>query len=817
MDILWRDARYGARMLVKTPVVAAVAIFSIALGIGANTTIFSLLNALILRPLPIREPGQLVRLSTTTPVNPDREGSLSLTMYQQIREHQRVFADLFAWTGGGIVNIEANGVKYAASISTVTGEYFSTLGIQPLLGRLIGPDDLSLNGGSPAAVAVIDYGCWQRRYHGDPAVVGKIIRVEDRPLTIIGVTPETFSGLIIDAALDVTVPIGYSGRTNYRDRNNLGLDIFARLKPGTTIEHARAQLESMWPAVLEASLPEGYVSAQREAFLARRIAVISASTGNSSLRTRYTRPLFVLMAMVGVLLLIACANLANLLLARAVGRRHEFGIRMAIGAGKWRLIRQMLTESLMLSVTGAVLGLLLANWASRLLLDFMWVGLVPLALDARPDLRVLAFTALASLVTGILFGVSPAWHIFRSEPAGSLQLNARTVRGGAMTLGKVLIGAQVALSLVLVIGAVLFVRTLDYLRSVDVGFRRDGLLLLRLFPQSGSEMQAMPGRVAYYQELAERMRGIPGVDSVSYSHMGPVLSYEYTQPTSVSLSQSPPVQAVFEAVGPAFFHLAGMRLMAGREFDWADNEAAQPVAIISESLGRRLFPSESPIGRRIDFGNRKGLEIVGVVNSASLWMPQSREPMAVYLALMQIPTYNSSSIDIRTSGDTGSVLPAARRVIESLGRHFVLRAETLNQRSATFLGTDRMIAMLSSFFGGLALLLASIGIYGVMSYTVARRTSEIGLRMALGAQPGGVLALVLKEVMCLVVAGMVVGIIAALAGSRLITSMIYGVDSNDPLIILMSCSILLASAALAAYVPARRALRIDPMAALRSE
>jgi predicted permease len=430
---------------------------------------------------------------------------------------------------------------------------------------------------------------------------------------------------------------------------------------------------------------------------------------------------------------------------------------------------------------------------------------------------VLAFTAFASLLTGLLFGIAPAWNIFRTDPAGALQQNTRTVRGGGTILGKVLIGAQVALSLVLVIGAVVFVRSLENLRSADVGFRRDGLLLVHLFPQSGSESQRMPNRVAYYHELAGRLQRLPGVESVSYSHMGPVLGYEYTEPTSVPSSQAPPVQAVFDAVGPKFFHLAGMRLLAGREFDYRDNEAAQPVTIISESLARRLFPSASPIGKRIDYGSRKGLEIVGVVNSASLWMPQSREPMAVYLALMQLPTYNSSSIDIRTTGDPGVVLPAVRRVLESLGRHFVLRAETLDQRSDMFLATDRMIAMLSSFFGGLALLLASVGLYGLMSYAVTSRTPEIGLRMALGAQPASVLALILKETIWLVLAGMVAGIPAALVASRLISSMVYGVTGRDPLIILVSCSILLTAAAIAAYVPARRASRIDPMVALRSE
>jgi predicted permease len=817
MDLLSHDIRYSVRMLIKSPVTTAVAILSLALGIGANTAIFSLLNALILRQLPIRNPGRLVRISTTTLANPDRTSGLSLAMYEQIRKNQRVFSGLFAWTGGGVVRVEANGVKYVASLTTVSGEYFSTLGIQPLLGRGITPEDLSLDRGLPAPVAVIDYRCWQRRYHGDPAVIGKTIRVEDRPLTIVGVTPKSFAGLIIDGSQDVTVPIGYSTRTTYRDRDRLGLDLFARLKPDVSIQQARAELESMWPATVEASLPEGYSSAKREVFLNHRIVVMSAATGNSYLREEYSRPLFILMGMVGLLLLIACANLANLMLARAAQRRHEFGIRVALGGGRWRIIRQLLTEALMLSVTGAVLGVVTAAWASRLLLNTMWLGLVPLALDAIPDLHVLAFTALASVLTGLLFGVSPAVNIFRGDPARDLQPQAPTVRSGAMATRRALVSSQVALSLVLVIGAVVFVRSMENLQSAGVGFRRDHLLVVHLFPSHGSEDQRMSGRVPYYRELAERLRRIPGAKSVSYSHMGPVQSYEFTEAASVSSSLEPPVQAVFEAVGPGFFQLAGMHTLAGREFSWRDDEAAPPVANISESLSRRLFGSLNPIGRKIDFGDRKGLEVVGVVNSASLWMPQSRQPMAVYVALMQQPAYNSSSIDILTTGDPTAVLPAARRVLESLGRHLVLRSETLEQRSARFLTAERMIAMLSSFFGGLALLLAAIGLYGLMSYAVTCRTSEIGLRMALGAQPSGVMVLVLKDAAWLVLAGMAIGIPAALAGSRLISSVVYGVSGNDPLIVLVSCLILLSVATLAGYIPARRAARIEPMLALRSE
>jgi predicted permease len=799
-------------MLAKSPVVTAVAILSLALGIGANTAIFSLLNALLLRPLPVRDPARLVHLYTTTAANPDRKGALSFATYQQIRKNQRVFSDVFSGTGDGIYNLEANGVTYVGGVNSVTGEYFSSLGIQPVLGRWIAPEDVSLDGSLSAPVAVLDYRCWQRRYNGDPGVIGKTIQVVGRPLTIIGVMPAKFAGLNIDAAPDVAVPVGSVDKVSGRDRT----ETFARLQPGASIEQARAQLESVWPATLEASLPEGLTAPRRAAFLGQRLALESMATGSSYLRGAYSRALFVLMGMVGVLLLIACANLVNLMLARAAARQEEFGIRVALGAGAWRIVRQMLAEGLMLSAAGAVCGVILAGWASRLFIHTMWSGYIPSSLDVSPDARVLALTAVVSLLTGVLVGVSPAWSCYRSDPAIALR-RVRTVRGSAMGFGKALIGAQVALSLVLLIGAVVFVRSLKNLRFADVGFRRDGLVLMQLFPQKGSETQSMPNRTAYYRELADRLSALPGVESVSYSHMGPVLSYEFTDPASVSNSQEPPLQAAFEAVGPGFFHLAGMRLLDGREFDWRDNETVRPVAIISQSLARRLFASASPIGKRIDFGNRKGLEIVGVVNSASLWLPQSREPMAVYLALMQWPAYNSSMADLRVTGDPQAIIPAARRALESLGRQTTLRTQTVEQRAAMFLSADRMIAMLSSFFGGLALLLASVGLYGIMSFAVARRTSEIGLRMALGAQNSGVLQLMLGDVLKVVLAGMAVGVPAALAASRLISRMVYGVSAKDPLTILLASSILLSVALLAGYLPARRASRIDPMAALRSE
>jgi predicted permease len=577
-------------------------------------------------------------------------------------------------------------------------------------------------------------------------------------------------------------------------------------------------MKALWPAVQAATVPSEYTGERRDRFFARRVDVESAATGNSFMRERLARPVTVLMGLVGMVLLMACVNLANLTLARLSGRAQELGIRTALGASGWRLIRQLLTESVMLSAMGALLGLVTAFWTSRFLVNTIWFGYVPLALDPSPDLRVLGFTAGVAVVTAVLFGSAPAWRASQTDPASALQRNQRSVYGGAGRFSKLLVSTQIALSLVLVIGAVLFEGSLQNLYSVDRGFHRQGVLLMQLFPQAGREH--IPNRTVYYHRLAEALSQLPTVQAASYSHMGPVLSYEYKIPVTGTGSSSVPVKAVEDLVGPGFFDLIGMHLVAGREFDWRDDERTSRVVIVSESLARRLFPGDRAVGRKVDEHGEpdlKSMEIVGVVNSASLWTPQSHEPMAIYFPLMQRPKFNQSRIVIRTSGDPRVVADQARRTVESMGYHYPLNIQTLEERTSMFLTDERVVAMLATFFGGLALLLASAGLYGLMSYTVIRRTSEIGIRMALGAQRRDVLGIIVREVTWLAFAGIAAGIPLALAASRLITGMLYGLSLGEPVRIAFSTVILLGVATLAGYLPARRASRIDPMTALRSE
>ena len=802
------DVRYAVRLLLKTPAVTLVAVLSLALGIGANTAIFGVINALLLRSLPVEDPARLVKIGALDPEHPDRAGGLSLAMLGAIQAHAPAFSNVLGWLGGGVSNIEANGVRYAGSIDTVAGDYFATLGVRPALGRMLRSDDRQ--------AAVISYGCWRYRYAGDPNVIGKIIRVDDRPLTIVGVAPEDFGGLIVDIAADATVPMGYVGH-ELKYRESLWYDVIARLKPGVSMGQARAQMQVLWPGILKATAPDSFEGARRSAFFKLRSDLQPAARGNSYMRRRLEKPLEILMALVGAVLLIACVNLANLLLARAATRRHEFAMRVALGAPRWQLVRMLLTEALLLSVTGAAFGLLLARWTARYLLASFWSGFVPLFIDPSPDMRVLAFTALLATVTGVLFGMVPAWRMSRSDPAGTLRQTSRTTGGHMGRFSSALVTAQVALSLILVLGAALFVRSLRNLETVDLGYRRDHTLLMQLFPQPGHEK--ISNRTEYYHELTTRLSEVPGVASVSYLHMGPAFGYEYKAAVSGGAG-SAVVNAVQEWAGPLAFQTMGMRVIAGREFEWSDDERAPRVAIISESLARELFPRQNPIGRTIDVGTdpeHKGLTIVGVVNSASLWKLDSHAPPAVYHALMQEPSYNGPHVVLRTVNAPQRVAHAAEHTLESLGYHYSLRTSTLEQRTADTLALERMIALLASGFGVLALILAAVGLYGILSYAVTRRTPEIGVRMALGARRGDVLRMILVQVLRIVAVGIVIAIPAVFACEKLVAGMLFGVSVLDPAAMAIATFTLGAVAAIAGFVPARRASRVDPMVALRCD
>jgi len=817
MASLFHDLKRVIGNLGRRPGTSAAIILTLALVIGANAAIFSLFNALVLRTLPVPQPEQLVDLQTTIPDNVNGDEPFSLSMFQELSRNQSALVDLFAVNPGNINNLEADGNRFTAGVSNVSGNFYKAMRIAPLLGRFIEPADVALDHGTSTAIAVISYRAWRGWFHGQPDVIGKTLRIGAHSYTIIGVEPEGFSGLIIDGSSDVTIPIFAPGTYVARDGHTLWLDIWGRLRPGSTLAQARANLQTLWPSVQKLSIPSEYEGVRSKRFFARRLKVQSASNGNSFLRNRFSHSLSILLGFVMFLLLIASLNLANLSIAKMAAEQHAWSIKLALGASRWHLLCPVLVESLVVSLTGAAFGLALAFWIGPLLVHTAWTGLVQTPLNASPDLRVLAFTAAAAVATALLFAVVPAWFATRAEAASGLRQNTRSVHQGSTWLGKLLLTAQVGLSLVLIVGALLFAKTLLRLRTVDTGYKRDHMLTMLLFPQPGAAKWS--NRRAYYQELAEKVKSIPGVSSVSYSNGGPASQFEYRLPMSRS-PESNAVQAIDEAVGPDFFSTMGMRVMAGREFNWSDDEGSQQVAVVSRKLADQLYGAMNPIGQDLYWGvrsNQQKLRVVGVVNNASLWKVESVEPMAVYRPIMQLSDYNEPLMDIRTAIDPAALKTAAEQAVRTLGRHYSLRTATLEERLDAFITAQRLTAFLTSFFGIVGLLIAAIGLYGLMSFHVMQRTAELAVRLAVGAQNWQIFSVVLREVLLVAGLGCALGLAAIEALRSYISSILFGVSATDPALLGAASLSLVLVAVAAGFIPARRAAFIDPAITLRKD
>lgn len=812
-----REVRLTLQALLKSPVATIIAIATLALGMGANTALFSLLNAVELRPLPIPHPYELTSLATRIPDDANRgDQPFSVQMFNEISRRQQVFSNVFGWYSWGVSNFEADGRPFAAALATASGAYYTTMGVTPLLGRFIQPADVALRSGTSAAVAVISYRAWRSWYHGSREIIGKLIRVDGQPFTVIGVEPENYHGLIIDGSTDVSIPIFAPGQMPNRDPHLLWLRLYGRLKSGVTLDRARASFDALWPHILAATEPSGLSAARQTRFFARRIALSSAAIGVSQLRKQFSYPLRVLLGLVGAVLLIACLNLASLTLARAASHQHESGVRAALGASVWDLVRQPLIESLVISFIGASLGLAVAYWTSRALLAVAWTGLVETNLQPTLDARVLAFTALVAIATAVLFAIAPAWHVAQADPMQALQQRTRSVRGGSAFIGRCLLIAQIALSLSLVAGALLFGRTLSTLHNANVGYRRDHLLTMLLFHQPNQQPKY---QTAYYQDLARTLQRLPGVESVSFSYETPASESDRLE--AVRLSQiDPDTQVLGDFVAPDFFHVVGMHVLSGREFEWQDDSRGQNIAIISQSLANRLFKNESPIGRSLYFGPRafnQRLTIVGVVNSASLWKVEDHDPLALYRPLVDGFTDADPMIVLHTNVDPRSLKTSAASVVRSLGRHYSLRTMTLEERLDTYITAQRLTALLAALFGGIALLIASLGLYGLMSYQIARRTAELGVRIALGARPGQVLSMVLREVLLLASIGCFLGLWLTVLLGHFLNNILFGVSPRNPAILSLAALALITVAIIAGLAPATRAASVDPVEALRVE
>jgi predicted permease len=839
---MFQDLRYGLKMLRKSPGFTAVAVLSLALGIGANTAVFSLLDAVLLKMLPVEKPEQLVLfrwLSGNKTMVRSFSGSLdidkttglsgstsfSYPAFEYLHDHNQTLSDIFAFARLEQLNANVNGQSEIAGGQLVTGGYFSGLGVPALLGRTLTKEDDSAMA-EPAVV--ISYGYWERRFGSDPAAVGKVIYLNGTAFTVAGVTPPEFYGTLdLGAATDISVPMAFQTQVlptrgpALKDPTNWWLYIMGRMKPGLRSEYALANLNN--------SLQQ-HAMALQSSFEDQRdlpeLRFDSGSRGLMEVRNAQSKPVSILMGAVGLVLLIACLNLANLLLARASARQKEIAVRLAVGASRLRLIRQLLTESVMLAVLGGALGLAFAYWGKDVVMALMSSGPVQLKLDWL----VLGFTAAVSVFTGVLFGLAPAFRATRFELTTMLKQGGGSTGHLRSRLGKGLIVAQVALSLVLLIGAGLFVRTLRNLTQLDVGFNRENLLLFRVQPRmSGYEAERLKN---LYQQMLERIESVPGVRSATVSRhsllSGGSASDSLTVPgytPQPNEDNSVPVLPV----GTNFFETMEIPVLMGRGLVDQDNKPTASVAVINQALARRYFADRNPVGQRIyldrfnptdkETGHDRPLEIVGVVKDAKYDSLRQDIRPTVYVPYLQnnsLPVQMSFSV--RTAGDPAAMTAAIRQAVESIDRNLPLFAiKTQNAQIAERVGQSRLFAGLSSFFGLLALALVSIGLYGVMSYTVARRTHEIGIRMALGAQARDVRRMVMGETLALTVIGVVIGLGAAVATTRFIATFLFGLTANDPITIAMAMLLLMAVAALAGWLPSRRAARVDPMIALRHE
>ena len=820
-DDVLQDVRYALRALRSSPGFAAIAILSLALGIGANTAIFSLINAVILKTLPVSHPEQLVQLVMKT------EGGTTFTnpIWEQVRDRQDVFSGAFAYSPIRL-NLAGGGEVRNASTSWVSGDFFSTLGVHPLLGRTFTAADDKR--GCPA-IAVLSHDFWQREYGGAADVFERRLTLSSHPVRIVGVAPPGFNGIQVGEAVEIYMPLCAEG-TLVREnsaldkRANWWLWIFARLKPGIGEQQALARMNTLAPQLFAATMPSGYPPDAQKYHLNRRFDLLPGATGYSSIRRDYTAALYTLMAAVGVVLLIACANVANLLISRASARRKEIAIRMAIGAGRARLIRQLLTESLLLSSMGAVLGVLFAEWASRMLVRFLDTSNSTVVLDLSIDVRVLAFTMGVAVATGILFGLAPAWQGAHVDPHSAMKANARGVveSHARFGLGKMLVTVQVALSLVLLVGAGLMLKTFAKLATVDTGFDKNQVLLIRVDPRYASVPPDR--RLPLYQELQQRLGAIPGVRSASFADITPISGSSANQIVHVEgyVPKSRKDMVVWNnSISAGFFASMETPFIAGRDFNEHDTLHAPLVAVINESMASKFFGSPlSAVGKTFRNGWNEisgPIQIIGVVKDTKYNSLRAEGEAIAYYPLSQLPPMRWANFVLRANGPAASLIPSVKAAVDEVNHDITLQFRTLALQVDESLGRERLLATLSGFFGALALALAVIGLYGVMSYNVARRRNEIGIRMALGAEQARVLRMVLGEVAILIVAGLALGLAVAVFSTRLLASFLYRLEPNDPTTLVTACVVLAVSAVVAGLLPARRAANLDPMTALREE
>jgi putative ABC transport system permease protein len=821
IESLLADLRYALRGFARSPGFAAVAILSLALGIGANTAIFTLIDAVILRSLPVQHPEELLQVQIG-----DNGPYFTNAIWEQVRDHQDAFSGAVAWSTGRW-NAGAGGEVHPVNNSFVSGTFFPVLGVGAAVGRTLTPDD-DRRGCAPRAV--LSHAYWLKEYGGDSSAVGKSVRLEGYPFEIIGVSRAGFSGFDVGQPVDIFIPIcserAMAGAQSMIDQPFFWwLNVVGRPAAGWSMQQVQARLSVLSPAIFSAVLPPDSDAEMRKRYREFKLTVNGAANGVSQARQQYGDSMWILMAAVGLVFLIACANVANLLLARAAARQREMAVRTALGASRGRLIRQTLTESLLLSLCGAVLGLLLAAWGSRLLLALISTTRNPIAVDLAPDARILWFTCGIAILGGLLFGFAPAWRASRASPNSAMKSKDGAADGASrMWLAKSLVVAQVALSMVLVAGAGLLLETFRNLTTLDPGFRTDGVLLIHA---GLSNLEKKPERRSLLRhDILAGLRAIPGVQSAAFSLLPPISGGSWNGDVRIAGQERRPGDegnSYFNGVSDGYFEAMGTPLMAGRTFTNRDTASSARVAIVNEAFARKFLGHASPLGRSLQLTLGRDwdapCEIVGVVRDVKYRDMRSSAPPTAYLPLDQHePTgLGRDHFELRVGGSLVSIVPAVKKAFAAVNPAISIETIPFSQHVADSLVQEHMLATLSVLFGGFALLLAAIGLYGVLSYNVVRRRSEIGIRMALGAEQARVLRMVLGEAGWLTFIGLGLGVGGTLAATQVVKSFLYGLQPDDPFTLAASVAVLASVAGIAAYLPARRAAGVDPMTALRDE
>lgn len=820
-DDLLHDVRYGLRTMRKSPGFTLTVVFTLALGMGANTAIFGLIDAVLLRSLPVKDPARLYFLNNAGA----REvgGSPPYPCFERFRSLAKSFTGIAAYSTNDY-GIRIGSAMEQVDGAVVSGNYYDVLGVTPFAGRLMTEGDDRLD----PPVAVISYGFWQRRFGGSPDAIGKTFSLDEHRFTIVGITPKEFHGLTPGRHDDVTMPITLAGPRVLRSTGSWFFRSVARLRPGVTPERARAEIDP----VFQAFMNEFPVSADARRDYFHQMVVTPAARGLDELRKRFSRPLWALMAVVGLVLLIGCANITNLLLARASRRQREFAVRVAIGAGRNRLFRQVLVETGLLFAAGAVAGIAVAWWAARGVVAFFAGGLQPIRLEVQWDWRVVGFTAALSLLATLIFGAAPVLRALRADPHLAMKDGGRTTTSrGRIEMGQFLVAFQVALSMILVAGAALFLRTLGNLYTAGAGFHAEqvALVLVHLPDPTYHEQTA---RIALWDRLLADVRAVPGVRSVSLSRMTPLdgtnrgVGFELpgAQPRSEQNRQGVVLPSGVESIGlntvsEDYFSTFGTRLLQGRGFTEKDRVGTPNVALINESARRRFFAGRDPIGTVVKLMGRPQYQIVGVVQDAKQADLRKEAVPFAYIPVRQpIDQGAFMTLSIRTAVDPQRMIAAVERRTLGLGPDIrIIRTGTLARQIDESLLEERLISTLATAFGLLALLLSAVGLYGVLAYSVGRRTSEIGIRMTLGALPGQVAWSILRQTLALAAIGIAVGVSASIFLAGVAEKLLYGVTPTDAVAQVGAAAALAATAFVASYLPARRASRIDPAAALRSE